>query len=162
MTSSVVFDSPIGPLRIFADGERLVALDFLKSSRASNLKSHSKSKENGAFFKRVEKALHDYFEKGKPLPSFPYASRSGTSFRQKVWRALEKIPFGQTRSYGEIAAMIGSPGAARAVGTACGANSLPLFIPCHRVVAANGLGGFSSGMEIKKQLLRLEGVLPPR
>lgn len=80
----------------------------------------------------------------------------GTEFQQAVWREMQKIPRGQTRTYGEIAKAIGRPKAVRAVGSACGANPIPLFIPCHRVTAKNGLGGFGSGLPWKKLLLRLE------
>jgi O-6-methylguanine DNA methyltransferase len=82
---------------------------------------------------------------------------NGTEFQKKIWRAIAGIPAGQTRTYGELAEAIGSPGAVRAVGSACGRNPLPLFIPCHRVVAANGgPGGFSAGLPWKDYLLRLE------
>lgn len=80
----------------------------------------------------------------------------GTNFQKAVWNEIRKIPRGQTRTYGEIAAAIGRPKAVRAVGSACGANPLPLFIPCHRVVAKNGLGGFGSGLPWKKLLLEME------
>ncbi|QHI69238.1 methylated-DNA--[protein]-cysteine S-methyltransferase [Tichowtungia aerotolerans] len=83
----------------------------------------------------------------------------GTDFQQAVWKAMQKIPRGKTRTYSEIAAAIGRPKAVRAVGTACGANPLPLFIPCHRVVAKNGLGGFGSGLPWKKMLLKSENAL---
>lgn len=83
----------------------------------------------------------------------------GTEFQRRVWDALRAIPYGQTRSYGEIAHIIGHPGAARAVGNACGANQVPIIIPCHRVLAANGMiGGFGGGLETKRMLLKLEGV----
>ncbi|MFH0802380.1 MAG: methylated-DNA--[protein]-cysteine S-methyltransferase [bacterium] len=83
----------------------------------------------------------------------------GTPFQKRVWAALREIPYGKTRSYGEIAGLIRSPGASRAVGTACGRNPLPLVVPCHRVLAAGGApGGFSCGLPIKKFLLDLEGA----
>lgn len=82
---------------------------------------------------------------------------AGTEFQRAVWKAMRKIPRGQTLTYGDLAAAIGRPNAVRAVGTACGANPLPLFIPCHRVVAKNGLGGFGSGLPWKKLLLSMEG-----
>ncbi len=84
---------------------------------------------------------------------------AGTEFQQAVWSALKKIPRGQTRTYGEIAAAAGRPKAVRAVGSACGANPLPVFIPCHRVVAKNGPGGFGSGLPWKVLLLTMEGAL---
>jgi len=81
----------------------------------------------------------------------------GTPFERKVWSALAKIPYGQTRSYKEIAQAIGHPKAFRAVGNANGQNSIPLIIPCHRVIESNGgLGGFGHGLKVKKQLLDLE------
>lgn len=81
----------------------------------------------------------------------------GTPFQMTVWNALRKIPFGQVRTYGEIASVIGQPGAARAVGGACNQNRLLLIVPCHRVVASGGgLGGFANGVDIKRQLLQLE------
>lgn len=86
---------------------------------------------------------------------------SGTPFQQRVWQAARRIPWGQTRSYGWIAAEIGQPGAARAVGQALGRNPLPVIIPCHRVLASDGkLGGFSGGLEVKRRLLALEGASP--
>lgn len=86
----------------------------------------------------------------------PIKHLPGTRFQKAVWDALRKIPRGQTKTYGEIAAAIGRPKAARAVGSACGANPLPLFIPCHRAVAQNGLGGFGSGLPWKRLLLEME------
>lgn len=81
----------------------------------------------------------------------------GTAFQRAVWRALQEIPAGETRSYGWVAARIGRPVASRAVGAACGANPVPVLVPCHRVVRGDGsLGGFSAGLEWKRKLLRLE------
>ncbi|MGD0115311.1 MAG: methylated-DNA--[protein]-cysteine S-methyltransferase [Dehalococcoidia bacterium] len=80
----------------------------------------------------------------------------GTEFQRRVWRALLDIPRGETRTYKQVAEQIGRPGAARAVGQAVGANPMPIVVPCHRVVAQNGLGGFGGGLPLKKRLLRLE------
>lgn len=82
----------------------------------------------------------------------------GTEFQKAVWREMMKIPYGETRSYQNIARAIGKPKAARAVGTACGKNAWPIIVPCHRVVAKNGLGGFSLGLYIKEYLLSLENA----
>ncbi|MGE4488540.1 MAG: methylated-DNA--[protein]-cysteine S-methyltransferase [Kiritimatiellales bacterium] len=104
------------------------------------------------------KTAADFFqtlEKTFPIIGNP----PGTEFQQAVWKAMKKIPRGQTRTYGELAAAIGRPNAVRAVGSACGANPLPVFIPCHRVTAKNGLGGFGSGLPWKTLLLQTEGVL---
>jgi O-6-methylguanine DNA methyltransferase len=94
----------------------------------------------------------------------PLDLSSGTDFQRRVWRALCAIAPGRTRSYAEVAAAVGQPRAARAVGGACGANPIPVFVPCHRVLAAhNALGGFSAGLKWKRLLLAREGirVAPP-
>lgn len=97
---------------------------------------------------------------GRPPGKLPPLDLSqGTDFQQCVWNELRNIVTGQTRSYGEIARAIGKPGAVRAVGGACGANPIPVLIPCHRVLAANQkLGGFSGGLEWKLKLLAREGI----
>jgi O-6-methylguanine DNA methyltransferase len=97
---------------------------------------------------------------GRAVKTLPPPDLSGgTPFQQNVWRALQKIPRGKTRSYGEIARQIGKPKAVRAVGGACGANPIPIFIPCHRVLAANKkLGGYSGGLNWKRKLLAREGI----
>ena len=84
-----------------------------------------------------------------------------TPFQQKVLEQLESIPFGQTRSYGQVAALIGAAKAARAVGNSCRLNPLPLLIPCHRVVSASDLGGFAFPLSLKKELLSYESGTPP-
>ena len=83
---------------------------------------------------------------------------NGTDFQKSVWNELLKIPYGKTSSYSEIASKIGRPNAYRAVGNACGANPIPLIIPCHRVVAADGLGGFLGGLAMKKKLMEIERI----
>jgi O-6-methylguanine DNA methyltransferase len=100
----------------------------------------------------------DEFQTLENLPTkFPrFGTSEGTEFQKAVWKEMQKIPRGKTKTYGEIAAAIGRPNAVRAVGSACGANPIPLFIPCHRVVAKNGLGGFGSGLPWKKLLLEME------
>jgi len=91
-------------------------------------------------------------------PLFPFEDANLTPFQMAVLEAMQKIPFGQTLSYGELAKQIGSPFASRAIGGVCKRNPFPLFIPCHRVIAGDGsIGGFSSGIEIKRRLLEFEG-----
>ena len=103
----------------------------------------------------LERALAGHA--GKNLP--PLDLSAGTDFQQRVWRTLRKIGKGQSWSYGQVAEAIGKPKAARAVGSACGANPIPIFVPCHRVLAANNaLGGFSGGLNWKRALLRREGI----
>jgi O-6-methylguanine DNA methyltransferase len=99
---------------------------------------------------------------GRPAGKLPPLDGSaGTDFQQQVWAVMKRIPTGATRSYGEIARAIGKPKAVRAVGGACAANPVPVIVPCHRVLAANGkIGGFSGGPGWKAKLLAREGVTP--
>ncbi len=119
-------------------------------------KSISISKTLTLSVKKIEKTLDRYFSgKTVALPDVNFSN--GTLFQQKVWKTLLKIPHGQTRSYSWIAKQVGSPKAVRAVGTACGKNPIPIFIPCHRVLqSSGGLGGFAPGLPWKKYLLNLE------
>ena len=97
---------------------------------------------------------------GKKVKNFPPLDMVGTDFQKSVWRTMRRIPPGQTKSYGEIAKAIGKPHAVRAVGGACGANPIPVLVPCHRVLAANKkIGGFSSGLSWKRKLLAKEGIV---
>ena len=92
------------------------------------------------------------------LAAMPLQFPEASDFRRRVWEAIRRIPFGQTVTYRQLATQLGKPGAARAVGGACAANRLLLAVPCHRVVASQGLGGFALGLEWKKKLLALEAT----
>ena len=106
----------------------------------------------------TETALKNILAGRKPK-NLPPLDLAGTEFQKSVWNALRKISFGKTKSYGEIARTIGRAKAVRAVGGACGANPVPVLVPCHRVLAANKkLGGFSGGLDWKRKLLALEGI----
>ncbi|MEY2427309.1 MAG: methylated-DNA-[protein]-cysteine S-methyltransferase [Verrucomicrobiota bacterium] len=108
---------------------------------------------------QTAKALAAVLAGEEPAHLPPLDLSSGTEFQQQVWTALLKIRCGQTLSYGQVAAAIGKPKALRAVGGACGANPVPVFVPCHRVLAANhAIGGFSSGLDWKRTLLKREGI----
>lgn len=107
---------------------------------------------------QAEKQLTDYFE-GRLKKFSLKLDIQGSPFQKKVLKRVACIPYGNTMTYGEIAREIGSPRASRAVGAANANNNLPIVIPCHRVVASNGLGGYGGGLEMKKRLLRLEGAL---
>ena len=102
--------------------------------------------------------LNNYF-RGIPTEFTHKLNLSGTDFQKKVWKALLNIPYGKTASYKDVAVMIGEPHAVRAVGGACGRNPVPIIVPCHRVICADGnIGGYSGGLSIKKALLKLEGI----
>ncbi|PIU31982.1 MAG: hypothetical protein COT06_05220 [Syntrophobacteraceae bacterium CG07_land_8_20_14_0_80_61_8] len=110
-----------------------------------------------ATLERLGRALEDYFKRRLPIPPLPLDLRRGTPFQRQVWQALCHIPHGETRSYQHLADQIGRPRAARAVGQACGRNPIPILVPCHRVITSSGrLGGFSSGLAVKRSLLDLE------
>jgi methylated-DNA-[protein]-cysteine S-methyltransferase len=116
---------------------------------------------DGALINELTRQLRGYFAGGKRGFFLPL-SPPGTPFQQRVWAELARIPFGERRTYAQVAEALGGRGLARAVGNACGANPLPIVIPCHRVVASNGgLGGFSGGLAVKRLLLELEGAGGP-
>ena len=114
-----------------------------------------------SWLRLTERALEQALAGKTPDGLPPLDLSSGTEFQRCVWNALRKIPSGQTKSYAQVAQSIGRPEAVRAVGQACGANPIPVVIPCHRVLAAGGrLGGFSSGLDWKRKLLAREGSIP--
>ena len=155
------FDSSLLGKVFVASTERGVCMvDFLKSEKTflKRLKERflGKTVRDDQKNKEVLSQLKRYL-KGDLKRFDCKLDFKGTPFQEKVWSALAKIPYGQTRSYKEIAQAIGHPKAFRAVGNANGQNSIPLIIPCHRVIESNGgLGGFGHGLKVKKQLLDLE------
>lgn len=108
----------------------------------------------------IIQALEDYFATGddKALLRFDFDRSGLTPFRVKIMEALRRVPAGETMTYGELASAAGCPGGARAVGNVMARNPVPVLVPCHRVVATNGLGGFTGGLDVKRKLLRLEGA----
>lgn len=109
---------------------------------------------------KLASAALKYILAGREAKELPPLDWNGkTEFQKSVWKQMLKIPAGKTKSYGEVAAAIGKPKAVRAVGGACGANPVPVLVPCHRILAANKkIGGFTGGLERKRQLLSLEGI----
>jgi methylated-DNA-[protein]-cysteine S-methyltransferase len=152
-----VFDSPIGPLLIAGDQEGLRYIHFPKNGKAAKPDGTWVESNSGAVAEAVAQ-LRQYFAGRLTEFDLPLAPQ-GTQFQLAVWRELRRIPYGETVSYGELARRIGNPKASRAVGSANGANQIPIVIPCHRVLAAGGqLGGFGGGLPIKEALLNLEGA----
>jgi len=148
------FDSPVGPLLLAADESGLRQLAF--PCEKTKQTPPSDWQENGAFFGATTRQLTAYFAGQLRTFDLPLAPQ-GTPFQLQVWQTLPEIPYGQTLSYGDLAQKIGNPKASRAVGAANGQNPLPILIPCHRVIGANGrLTGFAGGLETKKALLSLE------
>lgn len=126
---------------------------FLLSLKKSNKKVIQEGGD--ALSRHVKKQLKEYAEGKRRVFDVP-VEMHGTPFQTSVWNALMKIPYGETRTYAQIAAMIGRPKAARAVGNALNKNPICIIVPCHRVTASKGLGGYAYGIAMKKQLLALE------
>jgi methylated-DNA-[protein]-cysteine S-methyltransferase len=154
--SSKVIPSPIGRLRLVASDEGLAAILWDNDRpRPVHLADLVENPTHPTLLS-AEKELNEYFSRKRKIFSVTLDMR-GTSFQKQVWEALLAIPFGETRSYGQIANQLGNPKATRAVGAANGQNPIPIIVPCHRVIGANGkLTGFGGGLEIKDQLLALE------
>lgn len=149
------FSSPLGELLLSADDRGLRELCLVADARPDPVGAR---RDDDALAEARDQLLA-YLAGRRRSFSLPLAP-GGSDFQRQVWAALLRIPWGETLTYGELARRLGREGAARAVGTANGANPLPILIPCHRVVAANGLGGYSGGLALKRRLLTLEGSLP--
>lgn len=149
-------DSPVGRLLLAGDGRSLVHVGFQSGPRP--LRPAAGWHAGEAPFRTVIAQLAEYFAGGRRRFDLPLAPR-GTEFQRRVWRTLTEIPYGKTISYGELANRIGNKSASRAVGLANGANPLPIIVPCHRVIGADGsLTGFGGGLPIKRKLLALEAA----
>lgn len=146
--------TPIGPLRLTGESGALHEILFLASDRERP--AEAAGEEEARLLEEARRQLGLYFAGRLRAFALPLAPR-GTDFQLLVWRALADIPFGETISYGELARRIGRPGAARAVGAANGQNPLPIVLPCHRVIGADGgLTGYGGGLDRKRALLELE------
>ncbi|MDD0853763.1 methylated-DNA--[protein]-cysteine S-methyltransferase [Halobacteriovorax sp. GB3] len=144
--------TPIGVLRIIANESALQAVEFQKSMP----KNFEEDLENNVILKKAKTQLTEYFEGKRKSFDLPLDLSRGSEFQQKVWRGLLEIPFGETRTYGQLAKAIGNPKGQRAVGGANNKNPLPIIVPCHRVVAKNSIGGFALGQNVKIWLLSRE------
>ncbi|QOY63369.1 methylated-DNA--[protein]-cysteine S-methyltransferase [Lysobacter sp. H21R4] len=152
-------DSPVGPLLLAADGDGLRLIEF--SQPRHPVKRSAEWREGTLpVLDATRTQLDEYFagrRTGFDMPLSP----QGTLFQRDIWTALAQIPYGQTISYGAVATRAGHAGAMRAVGAAVGRNPVPIVVPCHRVMGADGsMTGFSGGLPVKRQLLVLEGALP--
>lgn len=139
----------------------LAGLNFPKASKSRVLSTNPKVSVQVLRWHRTTAEALKQMLAGRAVKSLPPLDWSGaTNFQQSVWREMLKISVGKTRSYGEIAERINNPKAVRAVGGACGANPIPVLVPCHRILAANKkIGGFSGGLDWKKKLLGREGIV---
>jgi O-6-methylguanine DNA methyltransferase len=176
---STMFNSPVGPLFLAASASGLVALEFdarlpgqqtirpnPRDLRSENSATGNEPKDTGVQFEESAHALapyvrelEEYFAGQRREFSFALDLR-GTDFQLACWRALLKIPYGETRSYANIARAVGCPTGFRAVGMANNRNPIAIVVPCHRVIASDGtLCGYGGGLDIKRKLLELEGAL---
>lgn len=149
-----VIASPVGPLTLVGDGAALVGLYFDGHLRTPRVTELGPRDDDG--FEAAQVQLGEYFAGTRREFDLELAPR-GSAFEKQVWALLTKIPYGETRTYGQLAAELGDPGAAQAVGNANGWNPISVVVPCHRVVGTSGgLTGYAGGLDRKRFLLRLE------
>ena len=144
------YKSPIGILEIICENNALISLKIVKTIANDGVDTD--------FIEKIKHQLDEYFS-GKRQNFNIKIKPEGTEFQKLVWKELQKIPYGKTKNYSEIAIAIGKPKAQRAVGSACNKNPILLIIPCHRVISKNGnIGGFAYGNNVKQKLLKPESA----
>ncbi len=152
-----IVDSPIGKLKLVASPEGLVAILWDNDNPRRVRLNDVVENRSDRILLRTETELKEYFAGKREAFTVPLDMR-GTPFQNQVWATLRGIPFGETRTYGQLAKQLGSPAATRAVGAANGRNPVAVIVPCHRVIGFSGkLTGFAGGLEAKAHLLNLEG-----
>lgn len=145
-------NTKIGNMAIIEEYNKIIAIEINQPIKEDIIQKDT------PLLKETEKQLLEYLEGKRKVFDVPLNPK-GTKFMKEVWTVLQQIPYGETRTYGQIAQRIGKPKAARAVGMANHRNSIPIIIPCHRVIGSNGkLVGYALGMEMKEILLKLEGI----
>lgn len=145
-------NTKIGNMAIIEEDNKIIAIEINQEIRENIMQKET------PLLKETGKQLLEYLEGKRKNFTVPLNPK-GTKFMKEVWTALQEIPYGETRTYGQIAQRIGKPKAARAVGMANHRNPIPIIIPCHRVIGSNGkLVGYALGMKMKKFLLMLEGI----
>ena len=146
------YNTKIGRIGMEENGVAITRLDFINKDAQEEIIE----KQETVLLKEAIKQLNEYLDGKRTLFDLPLEPK-GTEFQKKVWNALKEIPFGETRSYGEIAKIIGNEKASRAVGMANNKNPIAIIVPCHRVIGANGkLVGYAGGLDLKEKLLKLE------
>ncbi|RJQ72286.1 methylated-DNA--[protein]-cysteine S-methyltransferase [Pseudonocardiaceae bacterium YIM PH 21723] len=156
--TATTLNSPVGPLRVRAGARGVQEIAFATWPIGPAPDTEIDTDVTALAVRQ----LTEYFEHRRTEFDLPIDWSAITGFRAEVLRALhETVPFGETTTYGGLAQLCGRPDAVRVVGTIMGSNPVPIVVPCHRVLASNGMGGFGPGLEAKRRLLVLEGVLPP-
>ena len=149
-----IVDSPLGPLTVQAGTAGLALLHL--EARTDLVAASSPPPEAEAILDRADRQLGEYFAGRRTAFDLPL-DQDGSAFQRAVWDALLEIPYGTTVSYGELATQLGAPGAAQAVGAACGSNPIAIVVPCHRVIGSTGrLTGYAGGLARKRDLLAFE------
>jgi methylated-DNA-[protein]-cysteine S-methyltransferase len=148
-----VLDSPIGEFSVGVDETGVCGAHFGPIDGAE-------AEPDDERLRAAVAELRAYFAGELSDFTLPLSVRRGSEFERAVWREMSKIPYGETKTYGEVATILGDPGAARAVGVACNRNPIPVIVPCHRIVGAGGkLVGFGGGLDRKRKLLELEATI---
>ena len=154
MTEETIFYSVAGPLRITVGPKGVRSVSFFKIS------GRTKRAPKSAHLKQCVRELREYFAGRRRNFSVRFVA-PGTTFQKRVWNEVARVPYGQTRTYGQVAARLGKKKGSRAVGQAVGANPVCILVPCHRILGAHGLGGYAYGVSLKRNLLAREGTLLP-
>jgi methylated-DNA-[protein]-cysteine S-methyltransferase len=152
-TFTMPLDTPVGRLVLESDGDVLIGI-WLPTGTARAL---GDGNDAPPVLKDTATQLEEYFA-GERTEFDVAMELDGTAFQREVWAELSRIPYGETISYGELARRVGRPKGSRAVGQANGKNPIPIIVPCHRVLAGNGIGGYGGGLPMKRALLAVEGV----
>jgi O-6-methylguanine DNA methyltransferase len=163
--SQAEIDSPIGPLALYGTNDGLMAIVFPRHSRVAveawldRVIGEVRIVDDEAAHEGTIGQLQEYFA-GMRRDFDLELDLRGTAFQQRVWEAVAAVPYGQTRSYADVARAVGNGKAVRAVGAANGANPIPLVVPCHRIIGSHGgLHGYGGGLDVKARLLEIEGVI---
>lgn len=152
-TATMPLDTPVGKLVLECDGDVLVGVWLPNEHRPGRRDVD----DVPPVLKETARQLEEYFAGKRTTFDIPM-ELDGTDFQREVWSELARIPHGTTISYGELARRVGRPNGPRAVGQANGRNPIPIIVPCHRVLASNGIGGYGGGLAVKRALLAVEGV----
>lgn len=156
---SILYKSPVGILKIASKDEKIILIDPVSSDETVNESSIDKNSNDYKLCIKAVNELEEYFEGKRKEFDLPI-NAEGTEFQMKVWKALCDIPYGETRSYSDIAKAIGNTKAVRAVGGANNKNPIAIVVPCHRVIGKNGsMVGYGGGLPMKEYLLQLEKAL---
>ena len=152
-TFTLPMDTAVGRLTLESDGDVLIGIWLPNDSKVAV----GRGDDAPPILKETAAQLEEYFAHERTEFDIPM-ELDGTAFQKEVWAELSRIPYGETISYGELARRVGRPKGPRAVGQANGRNPIAIIVPCHRVLASNGIGGYGGGLPVKRALLALEGV----